>query len=62
MLNTDLFRKIAADYAPYDGMIAFTQGALAFGQCIFDNPHEGVNAQAWDRGLEAAMRFARNAE
>jgi hypothetical protein len=53
------FNEIAATYAPYHTMPAFQEGAEAYAKGRYDNPFQGVAAQAWDRGLEAAMRFAR---
>lgn len=54
------------DYAPYHTLDAFAEGVAAYGLERWDNPYHrpytlgaGVNAQAWDRGLEYAMRVAR---
>jgi hypothetical protein len=57
---------IRASYAPYDTMPAFDEGFRARAEGGFQNPYDGrkdiagqVAAQAWDRGLEAAARYAR---
>jgi len=59
-LRTALARADARTYAPYDKLPAFAEGVKAYTQRRFDNPYEGVDAQAWDRGLEHAMRIARS--
>jgi hypothetical protein len=59
---TKTYPEIAAEYAPYHTMTAFAKGTSAYMNRVFDNPYsieQGVKAQAWDRGLEAAMRFTR---
>jgi hypothetical protein len=55
---------IVASYAPYNTMEAFGEGFVAYQHRNYTNPYdgkprEGVKAQAWDRGLEAASRYAR---
>ena len=52
------------DYAPYHSMDAFSEGVAARALRVFHNPYDGVptqglNAQAWDRGYEYAMRVDR---
>jgi hypothetical protein len=47
------------DYAPYHTLPAFDDGITAYMDGRHDNPHDGVAAQAWDRGLEYAMRVVR---
>jgi hypothetical protein len=52
--------QISAEYAPYDKLPAFESGFNAYGfsvNCPY--PPDSVDAQAWDRGLEAAMRWQR---
>ena len=55
------------EYRPYDTLPAFHQGFAAYGQYQSKNPYDGrpeksVDAQAWDRGLECAQRWAREAD
>ena len=51
--------EIVESYAPYHRYAEFGEGFVAYG-VSYDNPYaDGVAAQAWDRGLEAAMRWAR---
>lgn len=60
---TKTFPEIAREYRPYDTLPGFQEGAEAYMDRKYDNPYtdprDGVKAQAWDRGLEAAMRFTR---
>jgi hypothetical protein len=53
------FPQIAAEYAPYHTMLAFQVGAEDYMDSHFQNPFgsSSVEAQAWDRGAEAASRF-----
>ena len=53
------FPQIAAEYAPYHTMLAFQVGAEDYMDGHFQNPFgsSSVEAQAWDRGAEAANRF-----
>jgi hypothetical protein len=52
--------KIAAEYAPYNLYPAFQKGFDAYNAGRIVNPYgDGVNAQAWDRGAECAMRVNR---
>jgi hypothetical protein len=54
------FNNIAAEYAPYDQMPAFMEGATAYMERRYDQPYgDSVAGQAWDRGMECAMRFTR---
>jgi hypothetical protein len=60
-------RPMPADYAPYHTMPAFDEGIDDYMNGCFENPYdgkprEGVNAQAWDRGSEYAMRVVRHNE
>jgi hypothetical protein len=49
------------DYAPYHLMFAFNEGAADYKTNWIENPYtaDSVEAQAWGRGLEYAMRLAR---
>lgn len=54
-------QKIVEEYAPYHLMPQFWEGTTAYQQRFFACPYLGdVNAQAWERGLEAGMRFIRH--
>ncbi len=53
------WNDIIAEYAPYDRMPEFQEGFDAYERQQYDCPYDDVKAQAWDRGLEAAMRCAR---
>jgi len=62
----ELLLQIVSDYAPYDQLPAFTEGFNDYERGSFRNPYDGlqhgrsqVAAQAWDRGANAAMRYAR---
>jgi hypothetical protein len=48
---------IVAKYPGYDTMEAFGEGFVAHQHRNLNNPYEGVRAQAWDRGAEAAMKY-----
>ena len=50
---------IVKSYEPYDTHEAFGEGFVAYQCGTYNNPHSGVAAQAWDRGLEAASRWQR---
>lgn len=52
---------IKAEYAPYHTMPAFTFGYDCYDLGIYESGFTGVAAQAFDRGLEAAMQVARAA-
>jgi hypothetical protein len=65
-MGQTLLTKIAKEYAPYDTHEAFGEGFVAYQWENYRNPYGGrkdgrgaVAAQAWDRGLEAAMRYQR---
>lgn len=50
---------IRAEYTPYNNLPAFSQGMRDYhGHCSWQHL-EGVAAQAYDRGLECAMRIER---
>jgi hypothetical protein len=54
------FYEFAAEYAPYDRLPAFHEGAENYRDKTERKcPHsyDSVEAQAWDRGIGAAMRF-----
>jgi hypothetical protein len=52
---------IKRQYSPYDTHEEFGRGFSAYQSGEYTNPHEAatVSAQAWDLGLEAAMRCKR---
>jgi len=52
-------RPQPTDYAPYHTFPEFDDGITAYMEGRHDNPHDGVAAQAWDRGSEYAMRVVR---
>jgi hypothetical protein len=60
-----LLASIVREYRPYDTIPAFGEGFTAHSKRQWCNPYDGdapgngVKAQAWDRGLEAAARYAR---
>jgi hypothetical protein len=52
-----------ADYAPYDKLPAFEQGIKDYAANVYNRAYSnGVEQQAYDRGLEYAMRLARQGE
>ena len=57
-LISDLIKR---HYRPYDTHEEFVRGFSAYQAGNFRNPHEtdGISAQAWDLGVEAAMRCSR---
>jgi hypothetical protein len=64
--NQAILTKIVEDYRPYDTLEAFGEGFVDYQAGSFKNRYEldktprgQVNAQAWDRGANAAMRYAR---
>jgi hypothetical protein len=66
MTNEETLRNIVADYRPYDTLKAFGEGFAAYQSSIYRNPYDGKNelraegnAQAGDRGANAAKRYAR---
>ena len=56
----DILTGICAAYAPYNAMPEFQHGFDAYRRGD-TNPHnaDSVEAQAWDRGANAAMQYAR---
>ncbi len=57
MMKSELLEQ----YAPYHYMQEFHDGWSAYELEDFDNPHDlnSVACQAFDRGMEAAMRWSR---
>jgi hypothetical protein len=51
--------ELLAEYTPYFRMQSFYDGWKAYEQGNYQCPYNAnsVDAQAWDRGLEAAMRW-----
>jgi hypothetical protein len=60
---TTVLTHIVKEYAPYDAMPEFRVGFESHARGLYGNPYnaDSVAAQAWDRGLEAASRYAREA-
>ena len=48
-----------SEYAPYNTLPAFDEGITAYMEGNYKNPYDDVAGQAWDRGLEYAMRVVR---
>ncbi len=68
MTKTELEARILTDivksYEPYDSLEAFGEGFADYQRRKHQNPYDGMpskglQAQAWDRGCEAAARYAR---
>ena len=54
------YTELAAEYAAYHTMKEFQLGIEAYAKGDFvNNPFDGVAAQAYDRGAEAAMKWRR---
>jgi hypothetical protein len=54
--------EIASDYAPYNKFPTFYEGVEDYRAGVFDRRYaNGLDQQAYDRGSECAMRFARQA-
>lgn len=57
------YLEIAAEYAPYNTMPEFNEGTTDYLEGRYEERYhranEGLKAQAWDRGMEAASRFTR---
>jgi hypothetical protein len=62
-MTTKTFNQIAAEYAPYHTMKEFAEGYADYLEHRYQDRYrredQGLQAQAWDRGMEAAMRFTR---
>jgi hypothetical protein len=56
-----ILARIRHQYRPYDTMPEFQEGFDAYQKrgAFRDDPYDGVKAQAWDRGANAAMLCAR---
>jgi hypothetical protein len=56
-----ILARIRHEYRPYDSMPEFDEGFRAYGMHRFSHrdPYDGVKAQAWDRGANAAMLYER---
>jgi hypothetical protein len=57
-----ILARIRHEYRPYDSMPEFDEGFRAYqidGSHRLDPYSDGVKAQAWDRGANAAMLYAR---
>jgi hypothetical protein len=54
-------KPLLEDYAPYHLFEAFAEGVGDYRRARLTGPYgrHGVEAQAWDRGAEYAMRLAR---
>ncbi len=53
--------ELRNEYRPYDSMPAFDEGFADYqlSNTSFGARYHGVAGQAWDRGYECAMRWAR---
>src|SRR5262245_19304935 len=64
-MMTRTLADLQQEYRPYDTLPAFHQGFAAYGRQYQirnpyeEQPHNSVDAKAWDRGLECAERWAR---
>jgi hypothetical protein len=56
-----ILATIRHQYRPYDTMLEFDEGFAAYQSAgpRRRDPYDGVKAQAWDRGANAAMLYAR---
>jgi hypothetical protein len=56
-----ILARIRHEYRPYDSMPEFEEGFRAYqlDGATRRDPYEGVKAQAWDRGANAAMLYKR---
>ena len=52
-------KEILQSYAPYNGYPEFREGMAAYAVGSFSNPYsaESIAFEAWNKGLEAAMRI-----
>jgi hypothetical protein len=59
--NQLILDPIKRQYQPFDTHEQFARAFAAYQTGDFRNPHEAdsVSAQAWDLGVEAAIRYAR---
>lgn len=51
--------ELCAEYAPYDRMVEFKEGFVDYQIGIDHKYYSGTKAQAYDRGRECAMRWAK---
>jgi hypothetical protein len=56
---TKTLAELRNEYRPYDTLPEFNDGFASYAEMKFSNPYDGVGAQAWDRGLECAMKAKR---
>lgn len=56
-----ILARIKAEYRPYDSFAEFQEGFDAYQKdgAFRRPPYDGVKAQAWDRGANAATLYAR---
>jgi hypothetical protein len=56
-----IFNLVKQHYRPYDTHKEFDAGFSAYQAGNFRNPHEpdSIDAQAWNLGVEAAVRYKR---
>jgi hypothetical protein len=56
-----MMSELLAEYAPYNAMQAFHDGWKDYEHGHYHCPFSAnsVEGQAWDRGMEAAMRWSR---
>jgi hypothetical protein len=55
-----ILARLRYEYRPYDSMPEFQEGFDAYQKHRFArDPYDGVKAQAWDRGANTAMLYAR---
>ena len=59
MIQTKLFKSLARDYAGYNHFDAFTDGAHAYLGRLSNPYGDTYKGQAFDRGMECAMRYVR---
>lgn len=54
-------QPLPSDYRPYDSHAAFNEGAAAYAEGRLISPYDpdSVQTQAYDRGLDYAMRLKR---
>ncbi len=56
-----IIARLRYEFRPYDTMPEFQEGFDAYGKdgAFRRDPYDGVKAQAWDRGANTAMLYAR---
>ena len=62
--NDLILDLIKRHYRPYDTHEEFRRGFSAYQAGNCHNPHkaDSISAQAWDHGVEAAMRYAKESD